>query len=51
VLAFMIIGVGGAALVGFVLLLRWPPPEPSVEADEDRQDDSPMIDVLSRSGG
>jgi hypothetical protein len=51
VLAFMVIGVGIAALVGFVVLLRWPPPESSVEADEDRQGDPPIIDVFSQSGG
>jgi hypothetical protein len=50
-LALMIIGVGVAAVVGFVLLLRWSPPEPGVEADEDRQGDPPIIDVFSQSGG
>jgi hypothetical protein len=51
VLAFMIIGVGVVALVGFGLLLRRPPSESSVEADEDRQGDPPIIDVFSQSGG
>jgi hypothetical protein len=50
VLTFVIIGVGVAALAGFVLLLLWPPPEPTEESDDDRQGDPPIIDVFSQSG-
>jgi len=51
VLTLVIIGVGLAAAVGFVVLLRWPKPESPSESDEDRQEDPPIIDVLSQSGG
>jgi hypothetical protein len=40
-----------AALAGFVLLLRWQPPERTAESDQDRQEGPPIIDVFSQSGG
>jgi hypothetical protein len=50
VLTLVIIGVGVAAAVGFVVLLRWPTTE-SAESDEDRQGDPPITDVFSKSAG
>jgi hypothetical protein len=53
VFTLLLIGVGVAALAGFVVLLRWPRPEPTAESDEDqdREGAPPIIDVFSQSGG
>jgi hypothetical protein len=51
VLTLVIIGVGVAAAVGFVVLLRWPASESVAESGEDRQGDPPITDVFSQSGG